>query len=176
MEQPTVLVVDDEPRVLDALEAVLAAEFRMLRAGGGEEALALLRAEPEVAVIVTDYRMPAMTGVELLRRSQELAPEAVRIVLTAYTDVDSLMEAINTGRIYHFVAKPWDPKELLVVVRRGAERYTLAQDNVRLRDELELALNALRREASEARARPLSFDRLIGAETGLRSVVELARR
>jgi two-component system response regulator HupR/HoxA len=176
VEQPTVLVVDDEVRVLDALEAILAEEFRVLRAIGGEEALALLAAEPAVAVIITDYRMPAMTGVELLRRSQELAPDAVRIVLTAYTDVDSLMDAINTGRIYHFVAKPWDPKELLVIVRRAAERYTLAQENVRLRDDLELALNALRREAAEIRARPLSFDRLIGVDTGLRSAVELVRR
>ncbi len=176
MEQPTILVVDDEHRVLDALEAILAAEFQVLRAGGGEEALACLRAETDVAVIVTDYRMPGMSGVELLRRSQELAPEALRIVLTAYTDVDSLMEAINTGRIYHFVAKPWDPKELLVIVRRAAERYTLAQENVRLRDELEVTLNALRREAADARARPLSFDRLIGAETGLRASVELVRK
>ena len=89
-----------------------------------------------------------MTGVELLRRSQEIAPDAVRIVLTAYTDVDSLMDAINTGRIYHFIPKPWDPTELLVVVRRAAERFALAQENARLRDELELAFDALQREAA----------------------------
>jgi DNA-binding NtrC family response regulator len=104
-ETATVLVVDDEPRVLDELEAVLAADFRVLRAEGGEQALRLLPGA-DVAVIVTDYRMPGMTGVELLRRSQDVAPDAVRIVLTAYTDVDSLMDAINTGRIYHFVPKP----------------------------------------------------------------------
>src|SRR5499426_2299731 len=74
VEQSTVLVVDDEPRVLDALEAILAAEFRVLRADGGEAALRLLEAE-EVAVIVTDYRMPGMSGVELLRRSQDRAPD-----------------------------------------------------------------------------------------------------
>ena len=135
---PAVLVVDDEPRILDALEAVLAADFRVLRAGGGEAALEILRTD-EVAVIVTDYRMPGMTGVELLRRSQEVAPDALCMVLTAYTDVDSLMEAINTGRIYHFVSKPWDPLELTLVVRRAAERYELARENARLRDELELA-------------------------------------
>ncbi len=172
---PTVLVVDDEPRVLDALEAILAAEFRVLRAQSGDEALRRLP-EAEVAVIVTDYRMPGMTGVEMLRRSQELAPAAMRIVLTAYTDVDSLMEAINTGRIYHFVAKPWDPNELLVVVRRAAERHALAMENGRLQDELELALNTLRREAAETRERPLSFDRLVGARTGLRGAVDLARK
>ena len=171
----TILLVDDEPRVLDALEAILAAEFRVLRAESGEDALRLLQAE-EVAVIVTDYRMPGMTGVELLRRSQEIAPDAIRIVLTAYTDVDSLMEAINTGRIYHFVPKPWDPTDLALVVRRAAERYALGAENARLRDELELALNTLRREAREARERPCSFDRLIGAQTGLRRAVELAKK
>ncbi len=175
MEQATVLVVDDEPRVIDALEAILAAEFRVLRAGEGEEALRILQNE-EVSVILTDHRMPAMSGVELLRRSQEYAPDAIRIVLTAYTDVDSLMEAINTGRIYHFISKPWDPHELVVVIRRAAERYALGRENLRLRDELELAYNALRREAVEARVRPLSFDALLGARGGLRPAVELARR
>jgi len=175
VEQTTVLVVDDEPRVLDALEAILAAEFRVLRAGHGEEALRLLDAE-DAAVILTDYRMPGMSGVELLRRSQELAPGAIRIVLTAYTDVDSLMDAINTGRIYHFIPKPWDPNELLVVIRRAAERYALAQENARLKDELELACNALQREAAEARERPLALDKLVGAQSGLRAVIELARR
>ena len=175
MEQATVLVVDDEPRVLDALEAVLAAEFRVLRAESGEHALRNV-ADTDVAVIVTDYRMPGMTGVELLRRSQDVAPDAVRILLTAYTDVESMMEAINTGHIYHFLPKPWDPNELLLVVRRAAERYTLAQENARLKDELELALNTLQREAAEARERPLLFERLVGAQTGLRPAVELARK
>jgi len=171
----TVLVVDDEPRVLDALEAILAAEFRILRAEGGAAALPLLASE-DVAVMISDYRMPGMTGVELCRRAQEVAPEALRIILTAYTDVDSLMEAINTGHIWHFVPKPWDPAELLVVVRRAAERWRLERENARLRDELELAYNALRRDAAEARERPISFDRLVGGRTGLRHAVGLARK
>ena len=147
----------------------------MLRAEGGPAALEVLAAE-DVAVIITDYRMPGMTGVELLRESQKHRPDALRIVLTAYTDVDSLMDAINTGRIYHFIPKPWDPQQLLVVVRRAAERWALGQENERLRDELEVALNALRRETVEARTRPLTFEGLIGAGTGLRNEVALARR
>jgi two-component system response regulator HupR/HoxA len=120
--------------------------------------------------------MPGMTGIELLRHSQDRTPDAVRIVLTAYTDVDSLMDAVNTGRIYHFIPKPWDPNELLLVVRRAAERWRLARENARLRDELELAYNALRREAAAARDRPVSFDGLVGAESGLREAVLLARK
>ena len=169
------LVVDDEPRVLDALEAILAADFHVLRAPGGAQALEVLRAE-DVAVIVTDQRMPGMTGIALLQRSHAVAPDAVRVVLTAYTDVDSLMEAVNTGRIYHFIPKPWDPAALLDVVRRAAERWTLVRENARLRDELEVALNALRREAAEARTRPLTFTGLIGADRGLQAVVALTRR
>ena len=155
VDPSTILIVDDEPRVLDALEAILAAEFRVLPAASGPAALELL-AQHEVAVIVTDYRMPLMSGVELLRRSQEIAPEAMRIVLTAYTDVDSLMDAVNAGGIYHFIAKPWDPHDLTVVVRRAAERYLLARENARLTDELEVAYNALRREAAEVQERPLA--------------------
>jgi two-component system, NtrC family, response regulator HupR/HoxA len=171
----TVLIVDDEPRVLDALEAILAAEFRVVAASSGAAALELLERQ-EVAVIVTDHRMPGMTGVELLRRSREVVPDAMRIVLTAYTDVESLMDAINTGGIYHFIAKPWDPHELTVVVRRAAERHQLGRENARLKDDLELAYNALRREAAEERERPLSLERLIGADAGLKAPVELARR
>ncbi len=77
-DQPTILIVDDEPRVLDALEAVLAAEFRVLRASNGPGALELLRSE-DVAVVLTDYRMPGMTGVEMLRECQAIAPDAVAI-------------------------------------------------------------------------------------------------
>ena len=176
VDELTVLIVDDEPRVLDALEAVLAAEFRVLRAGQGQDALRRLADEPDVAVILTDQRMPGMSGIELLRQSQERSPDALRIVLTAHTDVDSLMDAINTGQIYHFLPKPWDPHELLLVVRRAAERWRLARENARLRDELELAYNALRREAAAVRERPTSFDALVGAETGLRDAVALARK
>ncbi len=100
----------------------------------------------------------------------------VRIVLTAYTDVDILMDAVNTGRIYHFIPKPWEPNELLVVVRRAVERWRLARENVRLRNELELAYNALRREAAAGREKPPSFDALVGAGGGLHRPVELARK
>ncbi len=86
------------------------------------------------------------------------------------------MDAINTGHIYHFVTKPWDSNELLVVIRRAVERHALHRENARLSEELELALNAARREAAEARARPTAFDTLIGARGGLRDAIALARK
>ena len=146
----TLLLVDDEPRVLDSLEALLAMDYRVLCADRGDEALRILAVEP-VALIISDQRMPAMTGTELLARSLDVSPHTVRILLTAFTDADALMESINAANIYHFILKPWDPKELLHTVRRGLERYRLTQERERLiRDleaknrDLEAALASLR--------------------------------
>jgi class 3 adenylate cyclase len=149
-EAATVLLVDDEPRVLDALEALLGLEHRVLRAEKPEEALRLLATEP-VAVVVSDQRMPGMLGTELLARSRAIASDSVRILLTAFTDADALMESINAAGIYHFVLKPWDPTELRLLITRGVERYRLVRERERLvRDlgarnlELEEALADLR--------------------------------
>jgi class 3 adenylate cyclase len=146
----TVLLVDDEPRVLDSLEALLAMDYRVLRTERGDEALRLLGGE-SVAAIVSDQRMPSMTGTELLARSREVSPDTARILLTAFTDADALMESINAANIYHFILKPWDPKELAHTVSRGVERYRLAREREQLlRDlaaknaDLEAALGRLR--------------------------------
>jgi adenylate cyclase len=155
-DEATVLVVDDEVRVLDSLEALLAMDYRVLRADRPDAALAILGQEP-VAVIVSDQRMPGMTGTEFLARSRDLAPEAVRILLTAFTDTDALMQSINTANIYHFLLKPWDPTELTHTVRRGVERHRLATErNQLLRDlaeknaDLETTLADLRTSQERA--------------------------
>ena len=124
-DRDTVLIVDDEARVLDSLEALLAMDYRVLRAERPEVALALLAAEP-VALVISDQRMPGMTGTELLARCREVAPDTVRVLLTAFTDADALMESINAANIYQFLLKPWDPPELIHTVRRGVERHRLA--------------------------------------------------
>ena len=150
MMPATVLLVDDEPRVLDSLEALLAMEHRVLRADRPEIALERLRGH-DVAVVVSDQRMPGMTGTELLTRCREVAPDAVRILLTAFTDTDTLMESINAAGIYHFLLKPWEPTELRHVVGRAVEHRRLSREReVLLGDlaaknaELERALARLR--------------------------------
>jgi adenylate cyclase len=146
----TVLLVDDEPRVLDSLEALLAMDYHVLRAPEPKLALAMLD-ETAVAVVVSDQRMPGMTGVELLARARDVAPDTARVLLTAFTDAEALMASINAANIYHFLLKPWDPNELLHTVRRGVERYELSRERERLlRDlsaknlDLEVALTRLR--------------------------------
>jgi adenylate cyclase len=147
----TVLVVDDEPRVLDSLEALLAMEYRVVRAERADRALEILGRE-EVALVLSDQRMPGMTGTELLTRSLEVSPETVRVLLTAFTDADALMASINAASIYHFILKPWDPTELLHTVRRGVERYRLARERTALLRDLAAKNRDLETTLSDLRA------------------------
>ncbi|HSG21352.1 MAG TPA: EAL domain-containing protein, partial [Azonexus sp.] len=122
--QSTLLLVDDEPSVLSSLKRVLRREnYRILTANSGEEALALL-AEHEVGVILTDQRMPGMTGTELLARARIMHPKAIRLVLSGYTGLDSLADAINRGEIFKFLTKPWEESELLAAVRQAFRHYS----------------------------------------------------
>jgi class 3 adenylate cyclase len=134
-DETAVLVVDDEPRVLDSLEALLAMEYRVVRADRPDRALEILGRE-EIALVLSDQRMPGMTGTELLTRSLDVSPETVRVLLTAFTDADALMASINAANIYHFILKPWDPTELLHTVRRGVERHRLARERTALLRDL----------------------------------------
>jgi class 3 adenylate cyclase len=134
-DEATVLVVDDEPRVLDSLEALLAMEYRVVRAERADRALEIL-GQDDIALVLSDQRMPGMTGTELLARSLEVSPETVRVLLTAFTDADALMASINAANIYHFILKPWDPAELAHTVRRGVERHRLARERAALLRDL----------------------------------------
>jgi len=149
-DEATILLVDDEPRVLDSLEALLGMDHRVLRADKPDEALGRLATEP-VALVISDQRMPGMLGTELLARSREVAADTVRILLTAFTDVDALMDSINAAGIYHFVLKPWDPKELQHLVRRGVEHYRLGRERERLARDLAVRNEALETALGELR-------------------------
>src|SRR5437773_6882839 len=116
MGKETILAVDDEPANLRMLERLFHRDYKVLTANGGEEALELFRRE-KVALILTDQRMPGMTGAQFLEKSLLIDPGAAKIILTGYTDVEALIEAINTSRIYKYVSKPWDPVELKQIVR-----------------------------------------------------------
>lgn len=131
--QDTILAVDDEPANLRMLERLFRKEYRMLTAVSGEDALEILKRD-EVTLIITDQRMPGMSGTDLLRESLRTNPNAVKIILTGYTDIEALIDAINTSRVYKFVSKPWDPVTLKQAVddavrehRRVAEQRFLLQ-------------------------------------------------
>ena len=117
-----IMVVDDEPANLRLLERLFRGDYQVITASSGEEALRLLN-QHDVAVLISDQRMPGMTGVELLKRSAEFRPHMVRVILTGYTDVDALVEAINGGHIYKYVTKPWDNDDLRLTVERALQHY-----------------------------------------------------
>lgn len=119
------LVVDDEPDNLDLLYRTFRRDFQVLKAESGVRALEVLAAEGEVAVIISDQRMPEMKGTEFLSRTVPQFPDTMRIILTGFTDVEDLVEAINSGQVYRYITKPWDPNELKAVVQRAAETYEL---------------------------------------------------
>jgi len=150
MADETILVVDDEAANLQKLHRTFVNRYPVLAAMSGQEALDLIRDNDDIAVIIADQRMPDMTGVELLRRSMETLPDAVRIILTGYTDVDVLMEAINSCKVYRYMVKPWDPPDLLMTVERGLEAYRLGVENARFRKEL-IRRERLARELEIAR-------------------------
>lgn len=104
--KPTVLFVDDEERILRTLNLAFGARYRVLTANGGARALELLR-ENTVQVVVSDQRMPHMTGVEVLRQAREMQPAAMRILLTGYAELASIVGSINDGEIFRYVQKPW---------------------------------------------------------------------
>jgi CheY-like chemotaxis protein len=120
-----ILVVDDEPDNLDLLYRTFRRDFNVLKADSGLNALQILRAEGEVAVIISDQRMPEMKGTEFLSKTVPQFPDTVRIILTGFTDIEDLVEAINAGQVYKYITKPWDPGELKAVVQRAAETYDL---------------------------------------------------
>ena len=129
-----ILVVDDELANLRTLARLFRDDYEVLTAESGDQALALLR-QHDVALLITDQRMPGMTGIELLKKTVQLRPRMVRIILTGYTDVDALVEAINCGQVYRYVAKPWDNEDLRLTVKRGLEHF----ETLKQRQELESA-------------------------------------
>src|SRR5690606_10482956 len=102
-----ILIVDDEADNVDALERLFRKKYQVLKATSAIEALTQLKSH-EVAVIISDQRMPKMTGVQFLSESIKLQPDAIRMLLTGYTDIESAIEAINSGGVYRYITKPWD--------------------------------------------------------------------
>src|SRR2546422_5363419 len=116
------LIVDDETPNLRLLERLFSKDFQCLTASSGPEAIRLLE-QHDVAILITDQRMPEMTGIDLLKRTAQLRPHMVRILLTGYTDVEALVEAINSGLVYMYINKPWNNDDLKLKVSRAIQHY-----------------------------------------------------
>ncbi|MEM9502987.1 MAG: SpoIIE family protein phosphatase [Cyanobacteria bacterium P01_E01_bin.43] len=125
------MVVDDEPDNLDLLYRTFRREFEVYKAEDGFKALQVLAEVGEMAVIISDQRMPRMNGTEFLSRTVEQFPDTIRIVLTGYTDVEDLVEAINSGKVFKYITKPWKPADLKTVVMQAAETFRVVKQRTR---------------------------------------------
>jgi putative nucleotidyltransferase with HDIG domain len=151
-----IMIVDDEPANLRLLERLFRRDYHVITASSGAEALQLLN-HHDVALLMTDQRMPGMTGIELLKRTASFRPHMVRIILTGYTDVSALIEAINCGQVYKYVSKPWSNDELRVTVERAVEHYKanrsrheLEEANRRLSQRLQAMTRSVVRTIADA--------------------------
>ncbi|MGI9590013.1 MAG: ATP-binding protein [Myxococcota bacterium] len=150
-----ILYVDDEPENLRLFKLAFKREFEVVTATSGDEALEKLNGHP-IAVILSDHRMPGMSGVEFLGRAREVDPKSIRILVTAYGDAETLKEAVNSGSIYKFVPKPWQPEEMRMTVRRAIEAYALDREREQLMSEL-----ALLNRVAKSLTQELDMERLI---------------
>jgi two-component system response regulator HupR/HoxA len=139
------LFVDDETANLQKLQRTFMEQYTVHLAQSGEEALQILRRAP-IDAIITDQKMPNMTGIEFLEASQREYPDLVRIVLTGFTEVDDLIAAINTGKVHKYITKPWEPDVLRMAVCEALEKMELQRENERLAAELKIANEKLRTE------------------------------
>ncbi len=142
----TILYVDDEENNLFSFKATFRIKYNVLTALSGDGALAILE-KNLVHIIVTDQRMPEMTGVEFLEKVLEKYPDPMRILLTGYADMDAVVDAVNKGKIFHYLAKPWDEDELDLTIQSAyakyLERAQLKETNAKLEvsnDQLEFLL------------------------------------
>ena len=141
----TILCVDDEVDNVEALERLFRKKYKVLKATSGPMALDILDQYPnEITVIITDQRMPLMTGVQMLEKALEKHPNPVRLLLTGYTDLESVIEAVNKGQISRYLTKPWDPVDLQQTVDQAVERFVLSEELKKKNIELEKALTELR--------------------------------
>lgn len=145
MTKHTILCVDDEIDNVDALERLFRKKYTILKATSGKEALEVLDKNPgPLALIITDQRMPEMTGVEFLEKTLESHPETLRILLTGYTDLESVIMAVNKGQIFRYLTKPWDPVDLTNTVDHAVEHFLLGQQLKEKNAELAKALEELK--------------------------------
>jgi len=143
--KPTILCVDDESDNLEALERIFRKKYNILKATSGKQALEIIQHHGnDISLILTDQRMPEMTGIEVLESVIGNYPDMIRILITGFTELESVIQAINKGQIYQYITKPWDPVELANTVDRAVERHTVGRELTLRTKQLEIAYNELK--------------------------------
>lgn len=137
--QISVLFVDDEKHNLHSFKATFRREFKVYTAESGPEGLEIFKNEKDINIILTDQRMPEMTGIEFLMEIQKLDPEPMRLLITGYSDINAVIDAINKGQVFRYLNKPWHEADLKATINLAHEVYMLRRENKELVRKLEKA-------------------------------------
>jgi len=173
-----ILIVDDEPSVLNSLKRTLRKEHDVILSQDGFSAIQVLN-EQEIAVIIADQRMPKMNGVTLLEKAMEIQPDTARILVTGYSDIQAVIDAINEGNVYYYIHKPWEPEDVRLIIRQAIDRYNLVQTNRSLVAEIEETNRRLSDEnllLIQDAGKRYSFDQIIGESPIMNDVFILMRK
>jgi len=138
----TILYVDDEENNLFSFKATFRIKYKVLTAISGSEALEILE-KNQVHIIITDQRMPEMTGIEFLEKVLEKFPDPMRVLLTGYADMNAVIDAVNKGKIFHYLAKPWNEEELDLTINRAYEKYLERAELKEMNEKLEVSNDQL---------------------------------
>lgn len=161
-QKPSILIVDDEPEILQSLFGLLRREFELFIAETGEHALEIM-SQQAIQVVMTDQRMPGMTGVELMAQIQKRYPNAVRIIFTGYADIKVVIEAINSGGLFRYLTKPWDPDELVEVLKLASSHYEKTNERRQLLAEVrELILSVSEKNSTDGHPLLTRIDQVFG--------------
>lgn len=131
-EKVKLLLLDDEERIVNSLKAIFRFEYDVYTATNGFDALAILKEQKDIAVVISDQRMPEMTGVDFLRKAKEVSPNTVRILLTGFSDLQAIIGSINDGEVFRFLNKPWSNQKILAVVEEAVSIFTEVSKAVEL--------------------------------------------
>ncbi len=157
-ERPRLLIVDDEEAILETMTFTFEDEYEVLTAADAETALRTLDEKAPVAVVLTDQRMPGMTGVEFLAHVYQRHPTTARMILTGFADLEAIIQAINDGHVYAYITKPWEPDQLKQVVKHAVDHHRLALENQKLVEDLKQANGLLEAVMDELGTGALAVD------------------
>ena len=175
---PTILIVDDEQHILNSINRTLRHDYNVILSLDGKSALQVLR-EQEVSVILADQRMPGLTGSEFFREAIKIQPDTTRVLITGYSDIEAVVQAVNDGQIYYYIEKPWEPEDLILIMTRAVERYQLIKENKVLLHELEVANQQLSNENIVLKKdieQKYNFSNIIGESRAIKNVYDLMKK
>jgi len=178
MQKNSLLIVDDQKEILNSLKRIFQREYDVYTAMNGKAALEILK-EQSVAVILSDQRMPEMDGVTFLKETLKIQPEAIRVMITGYADIEASIKAVNDAKIYQYVSKPFEPDDLKLIVKNAVDKYSLTIENIELQKRLVKQNVILEKENKELKSQvsdQLDLGNFIGHSPEMQKIFKLVKK